>query len=194
MGIADKPKLLIAFWTYFNRSCESVHRVYLCSGLNEMTNVMEWSPPWVFQLLNFSFWTWRLIITFIYPTTKPYPTPVESTPSYQASLKVLFNSIAMLTFRLCEQNFASIFHFCLACYKYPILPSLARTFPCFLSSTARKRDPLTFVWLALLSGYRREHCLEVVVASEWPLAVCLLVHAFLCISWVFVCVIFVTKQ
>jgi len=36
MGIADKPKLFIGFWTYFNRSCESVHRVYFCSGLNQM--------------------------------------------------------------------------------------------------------------------------------------------------------------
>jgi len=142
-GIADKTKLLIAFWTHVNRSCESVHRVYLCSGLNEMTNVMEQSPPWVFQLLSFSLWTQRLIIAFINPTTKPYPMPVESIPSHQASLKVLFNTIAMLTFRFCEQNFASIFNFCLACYKYPILPSLTRSFPCFLRSTTRKRGPLT---------------------------------------------------
>ena len=41
MGIADKPKLFIGFWTYFNRSSESVHLVYLCSGLNEITNVVE---------------------------------------------------------------------------------------------------------------------------------------------------------
>jgi len=41
MGIADKPKLFIGFWTYFKRSCESVHWVYLCSGLNQMTNVIE---------------------------------------------------------------------------------------------------------------------------------------------------------
>ena len=41
MGIADKSKLFIGFWTYFNKSCENVHRVYLCSGLNQMTNVVE---------------------------------------------------------------------------------------------------------------------------------------------------------